>query len=26
VTTIVVNPNDRAMIDEFLNVRILAGA
>ncbi len=26
VTTIVVNPNDRAMIDEFRNVRILVGA
>lgn len=26
VTTIVVNPNDRAMIDEFRNVRIFVGA
>jgi len=26
VTTIVVNPNDRAMIDELLNVRIFVGA
>ena len=26
VTTVVVNPNDRAMVDEFMSIRIFIGA
>jgi N-methylhydantoinase A len=26
VTTVVVNPNDRATVDEFMSIRILIGA